>query len=152
MRSRISGGLPLHLQRGIDARHQPLARRFFVTRRAVNLPAQEQSGNLASLERALQFRGIDGIVLDGISRAKHVSVFKARNRLQNRQLHVHRQRGAHAVDVDLVRVQALGLEEELVHLLVGKLYDLVFDRRDNSAGQSTESARCTWENGERFRG
>ena len=45
------------------------------------------------------------------------------------QLHVDRQRSAHAVDVDLVRVQALGLEEELVLFLVGKLDDLVFDRR-----------------------
>ena len=35
----------------------------------------------------------------------------------------------HAVDVDLVRVQAFGLEEELVRALVGELDDLVFDRR-----------------------
>src|SRR5580704_7756146 len=44
------------------------------------------------------------------------------------RLHFHGQRGGHAVDVDLVRVQSLGLEEELVLRLVGKLDDLVFDR------------------------
>ena len=45
------------------------------------------------------------------------------------ELHLDGQRGAHAVDVDLVGVEALGLEEELVMRLVGKLDDLVFDGR-----------------------
>src|SRR5439155_9669303 len=40
----------------------------------------------------------------------------------------HRQGRAHAVDVDLVRVQSFWLEEELMHLLVRELDDLVFNR------------------------
>ena len=92
-------------------------------------PARNRPRDLFRFQRALQFGGIDRVVLDGIAGAQHLGVLQAGNRLQNRQLHVDRQRSAHAVDVDLVRVQALGLEEELVHLLVGKLDDLVFDRR-----------------------
>ena len=42
-------------------------------------------------------------------------------------LHFHGQRGGHAVDVDLVGVQAFGLEEELVLRLVGEFDDFVFD-------------------------
>ena len=44
-------------------------------------------------------------------------------------LHFHGQRGGHAVDVDLVGVEAFGLEEELVLRLVRELDDLVFDGR-----------------------
>ena len=47
--------------------------------------------------------------------------------MDHRLLDVHRERGAHAIDVDLVSVEALGLEEELVRGLVGETDDLVFD-------------------------
>ena len=129
MRSRISGCSPLDLQRGVDAGHQALAGGFFVAGGAVDLAAEEQAGDLARLERALEFSGIDRVVLDGVAGAQHLGVFEAGNRLQDRQLHFDRQRSAHAVDVNLVRVQAFGFEEELVHFLVGELDDLVFDRR-----------------------
>src|ERR1019366_8536799 len=57
-----------------------------------------------------------------------LGVFKPRNRLEDRQLHIDRQRSSHAVDVDLVRVQPLRLQEKLVREFVGKLDDLVFNR------------------------
>jgi hypothetical protein len=75
-----------------------------------------------------EFGGIDGVVLNGVAGPHHLGVFEAGNRLEDRQLHIDRQRSAHAVDVDLVRVQALGFEEELVREFVGELDDFVFDR------------------------
>ena len=42
-------------------------------------------------------------------------------------LDVHGERGGHAVDVDLVGVEAFGLEEELVGGFVGEADDFVFD-------------------------
>jgi hypothetical protein len=42
-------------------------------------------------------------------------------------LNFHREAGAHAVDVDLVGVEAFGFEEELVASFVGEADDLVFD-------------------------
>ena len=92
-------------------------------------PAEEQAGDLLGFQRAFEFGGIDGVVFDGVAGAHHLGVFEAGNRFQNLQLHFDRQRSAHAVDVDFVRVQAFGFEEELVRVLVGKLDDLVFDRR-----------------------
>ena len=76
-----------------------------------------------------QFGGIDGVVLDGVAGAQHLGVLQAGDGRDHGELHVDGQRGAHAVDVDLVRVQAFGLEEDLVDGLVGKLDDLVFDGR-----------------------
>jgi hypothetical protein len=44
-------------------------------------------------------------------------------------LYFGRQRGRDAVDVDDVGRERLGLEEDLVALLVGEAHDLVLDRR-----------------------
>ena len=114
MRSRISGGSLFHFERGVDARHHSLAGGFFVAGRSVDLAGQKEAGDLLRFEGALEFGGIDRVVLDGVAGAQHFGGLKAGNRLENRQLHVDGQRGAHAVDVDFVRVQALGLEEKLV--------------------------------------
>ncbi len=92
-------------------------------------PARKRPAIFLGFERALEFGGIDRVVLDGVAGTQHLGGFEAGNRLQDRELHIDRQRRAHAVDVDFVRVQAFGLEEELVRGLVGKLDDLVFDRR-----------------------
>ncbi len=129
MRSRISGGAFFTLQRGVDARHQALAGGLFVAAGAVDLSAEKEARDLLGLERAFEFGGIDGVVFDGVARPQHVGIFEAGDRLQNLQLDFDRQGGAHAVDVNLVGVQTLGLEEELVRDLVGELDDLVFDRR-----------------------
>ena len=48
---------------------------------------------------------------------------------KHRVLHVARQAGRDAVDVDFERVAALGLQEQLMPRLVGEAHDLVFDRR-----------------------
>ena len=84
---------------------------------------------LLTRRRAIEFRRVDGVVLDRVAGAQHLGVFEAGDGAHDLPLHFHRQRGGHAVDVDLVRVEALGLEEELVLFLVRELDDLVFDRR-----------------------
>ena len=118
----------LHLQRRVNSGHDSLARRFFVPRRPIDLPREKQSGNLFRFQRALEFRGIDRIVLNRVPRPHHLGAIEPGDRLEDRQLHINRQRSAHAVHVDLVRVQALGLQEKLVRQFVGKLDDLVFNR------------------------
>ena len=49
--------------------------------------------------------------------------------MHNLPLHLHRQRRRHSVHINLVRIQPLGLKKKLVLRLVGKLDDLVLDRR-----------------------
>ena len=128
MRSRISG-VGFHFQGRVDAGHDALAGGFFVAGGAVDLSGEEEAGDFLGLERAMKFGRIDRIVFDGVAGTHHFGVFEAGNGLQDCQLHVDGQRGAHAVDVNLVRGQALGFEEELMAQLVGKFDDLVFDRR-----------------------
>ena len=60
---------------------------------------------------------------------EHLRIFKARNRPHHLLLHFHRQRGRHAVDVNLVGIQPFRLEEELMLLLIRKPHHLVFNRR-----------------------
>ena len=91
-------------------------------------PAKIQVRDLLGLQRALELGRVDGVVLDGVAGAQHLGRLEAGNRGDDRQLHVDGQRGAHAVDVDLVRLQALGFQVKLVRFLVGKFDDLVFDR------------------------
>ena len=54
-------------------------------------------------------------------------VLESRDGVEERELHIHRHARAHALYVNLVRMQALGLEEELVALLVGETQDLRLD-------------------------
>ena len=49
------------------------------------------------------------------------------NGAQKRQLDILRQRGGHALQIVLLRLQAHGLDEELVAALVGEAPDLGFD-------------------------
>ena len=51
-------------------------------------------------------------------------VLETRYRLEEGELHIHRHARAHALHVDLIRVQSFRLEEELVAVLVGEAQDL----------------------------
>ncbi len=83
---------------------------------------------------------IDGVVLDGVAGAQHLGLVEAGDGVDDLPLHFHGQRGGHAVDVDLVGVEAFGLEEELVLRLVGELDDLVFDGRAVARADALDAA------------
>ncbi len=120
--------LGLHLESCVDPRHNSLAGSLFVPGCPIYLPRKKQARNLLRFQSAFEFRGIDGVVFDRIARAQHLRCLQAGDRFQDLQLHFHRQRSAHAVDINFVRVQSFRFEVELVHFLVGKFHDLVFDR------------------------
>ena len=77
----------------------------------------------------MKFCGVDGIVLYGIAGADHVGPFQTRHRRHHRRLNVDRHARRHAVHVYLIRVEALGFEEQLVARLIRKLDYLILDRR-----------------------
>src|SRR5256885_13525247 len=56
------------------------------------------------------------------------------------RLHVARQAHREAIDVDLGRVEAFGLKENLVPLLVGKSVDLVLERRTITRADAADLA------------
>src|SRR6185312_17533362 len=64
---------------GIDAGHQPLCRGFLVARRAIDLPGEKQSRDVARLERGPQVTGIEVIVLDRVARPGEVRVLESAN-------------------------------------------------------------------------
>ena len=68
--------LLFYLQCGVDAGHQALACSFFVAGGAVDLATKEQARDLAGFERAFEFRGIDGVVLNGVTGAQHLGILK----------------------------------------------------------------------------
>src|SRR5262249_5811991 len=87
----------------------------------------EEVGGLVGLGGGVEWRGIGGVVLDGVARTQHLRCFQPRDRLDHGQLDIDRHGGAHAVYVNLVRVQALGFQEKLMRGFIGELDDLVFD-------------------------
>src|SRR5687767_10758626 len=72
---------------------------------------------------------IEVVVLDRIAWPHDVRAFEAADRANQIQLNIERQAGRDAVRVELVRGEALGLEEDLVARLGSETVDLVFDRR-----------------------
>src|SRR5579864_2966799 len=77
----------------------------------------------------MELAGIDIIVFDRIARPQHRRALKARNRRDELCLNLTRQRGRHAVWIDSVVVEPLGLEENLVSSTCRKPHDLILDRR-----------------------
>ena len=114
----MNGGSPFTAERGVDAGHEALARGLFVAGGAVDLAGEVEAGDGLHAQAAVELGGVDGVVLDGVAGAQHLGVLEAGDGAHDLPLHFHRQRGGHAVDVDLVGVEAFGLEEELVLLLV----------------------------------
>ena len=57
-----------------------------------------------------------------------MSLLKTFHRTNDLDLHIERQAGGHAVRVEFMGAEALGLDEDLVRILVGKAHDLIFDR------------------------
>ena len=119
----------MNLPRGIDAGDQPLGRRFFITGRAVELSGAEKAGEVLELQRRRQRRRVHTVILDGVRRADDLDVLQARDGLQKRQLHIFGQGRGKPLQIELLRVQPAGLDEDLVPLLFREADDLVLDGR-----------------------
>src|SRR5579875_2001180 len=76
-----------------------------------------------------QFPGVNCVILDRIARANHFSAFQPRNRRHNPRLYIDGHACRQPIYVNLVRVEALRLKKNLVTSFVGKLYNLIFNRR-----------------------
>ena len=126
--------------RRIDAGDDALCRSLLVARRTVGLPRREEAADILDLQRRLELRRVDAVVLDGIARAHDVRVLEARYRLEEGELHIHRHARAHALHVDFIRVQALRLKEELMAVLVGEAQDLCLDGRAVARADALDDA------------
>jgi hypothetical protein len=71
---------------------------------------------------------LDEIILDGVTRPQHLSVFKAGKRVDKSFLRFDRQTHREAVHVNLFDVQAFRLEEQLMAFSLRKPHHLIFER------------------------
>src|SRR5690348_7880110 len=115
-------------ERSIDAGDDSLRSSLFVTRRAVDLPGEEEAVEHARLERRAQIPGIEVVVFDRIPRPRQMGTLEPGDAAHELILNVERQAGGNAIGVDLMRVEALGLDEDLMRRLVGEPKYLVLDR------------------------
>ncbi len=129
VRSRISGGSCLTCNAALIPAISPWHAASSYPLVPLICPARKRPAIFLVSRVRSQFRRIDRVVLNRVSRTHHLRGLKTWNRLDDRELNINRQRRAHAIHVNFMRVQPFWLEEELVHQLVRKLHDLVFDRR-----------------------
>ena len=115
-------------QRRIDAGDNALRRGLLVPGRAVDLAGEEETLKRSSLERGAQIPRVEVVVLDRVARPGQVCTLESSDAAHELVLHVERQAGGDAVGIDLVRVEALGLDEDLMRGLAGEAEDLVLDR------------------------
>ena len=67
------------------------------------------------------------VVLDRVPWSRHVGPLETRDSVQELELYSDGEGSGEPVDVQLTRVESLGLEEYLVALGSRELHDLVFD-------------------------
>ena len=120
---------PEQLERCVHARNKALHRRLLIAGRAVELPRAVEAGHFLGFQRRQQLRRVDAVILDRIGAAGHLRVLEPRQRVQHRDLHILRQGGGEALNVELLRIEPHRFDEQLVARLVGEGHDLRLDRR-----------------------
>ena len=95
-------------------------RRLLVPGGPAELPRAIEAGDFLALQGGLQLQGVHAVILDGVGGAHHFRPLQAGDGVEHFQLHVLRQSGGEALDVQLLGVQAHGLDEQLVAFLVGE--------------------------------
>ena len=118
-----------HLEGRVDPGHETECRGLLVPGRTVDLPRQEQPAHRLRLERVPAHGRLHEIVLDGVAGARHLGPFQAADGTHDLDLHLGRQAGGDAVQVDPGMIPPLRLDEDLVAVPVGEAHDLVLDRR-----------------------
>jgi len=97
--------------------------------RAQDLARQEQAGDGVRHQGLADLPRVHEVVFHRVPGARDLGALQTGDGTDVCDLHVQRQAGGQAAGVDLVRVQALRLDEDLVAFVVGEADDLVLDRR-----------------------
>ena len=107
-----------------------LRRRFLIAGGAVDLPGQEQAGQLAHLQRLVEPPRIDEFIFDRIAGPGDRRPLEAGDACgRNASCTSRGKRCRDAIRIDERIVQAFGLEENLVGVALGEALHLVLDRR-----------------------
>ena len=128
MPAQDEGCAVLDPQGGVGTRHEPLAGGLLVPRSAVDLSRQKEPRHVAHGERVRQLTGLHEVVLDRVAVAHEDGLFEPGDGVHEGFLHRRGEGSGDPVHVDHIRLQPLGLDEDLVAVAVGEAHDLVFDR------------------------
>src|SRR5439155_23264105 len=131
---------PTHSGSGNQTSDQALTGSLFVTGRCVDLSGEIKPLDILELKCVLQFPRIDRVIFNGVSGSNHLGIFEPRHRSEHPGLNIDGHAGGHAIYVDLVRVQALRLHEQLMTNLIRELHDLVFNGRALTGADSLNLA------------
>ena len=123
----------------VHAGHQALRCGLLVTGRPIDLTCQKEPRHPTSLERVTELERVDIIILDRIARSDNLRVFEARNRAHHRDLYLEGKRCGKTIWIDLECVEALGFEEDLMAISVGKPDDLILDGRAVARSSALDS-------------
>src|SRR5882672_12239286 len=137
---------PAGEQRRIGAGEQSLGRSLFVAGGAVDLSGEKQARKEFALQTEFEIARIEEIIFDGVARTRDVRALEPHDGAHELVLHVEGQTRGYPVGVDLVSIQALGLDEDLMRGLVREAHYLVFHRRAvaraNALDQTGEQRRA----------
>src|SRR5579884_3473781 len=109
--------------------------------RAVDLARKEQALDFLGLKPRRQFSGLHHVIFNGITGPDHFCVLKSRDGFHHRYLNINGHGSGHAVDVDFISIQALGLQENLVLKFIRELDDFVFNRGAITRAQALDLPR-----------
>ena len=112
------GLFPLQLQRRVDAGDEALGGGLLITGGAVELSRPVQAGDFFALQGGQQLGGVHAVVLNGIGRPGHLGVLQPGDGVEHLHLHLFRQGGGKALDVQFLGVQSHGFHKQLVPGLV----------------------------------
>ena len=112
----------------IGAGHKALPCGLLITRGAVDLACEIESGHKLCLEGMLKLCGVEEVVLHGISGTVKLRIGERGHSRQCGNLNIHRHGRREAVHIIFGSILTLGFKEELVLCLVGKGDNLCFNR------------------------
>src|SRR5690606_19539518 len=116
-------------ENGVDSREKPLRRRLLVAARPADLACEVEPFDEPRLERDVDLRRREEVILDRVAVLEDARLAKRRDRREDLVLHVPWKARRDAVQVDPRGVETFRLEEDLMALLLGEAHDLVLDRR-----------------------
>ena len=130
-----------HLHRRINTGHQSLCRRFLVSRTAIKLTAAEQTTDFLEFQRWFQLRSRNTIIFYRISITDNLRMFKSRHRMIHLILNILRKRTGHTSHIHFICIKPLRLQKNLMSVFIGKLDNLILNRRTISWPCSLNNTR-----------
>ena len=114
-------------QDSIHTGNNTLRSSFLVTCRTIYLPGQEEIVYNPGAQRVMQVLRVKVIVLDSISRLEEHGILQTLDGVNSILLNFQRKRRRKTLKIILRRSPALGFQEKLMRILIGKSTELVFD-------------------------